>query len=152
MQGGASVLIILLMIALSAFGLLALYGARSDYRLAEKNADWTQKYYTVDTLAQKETARLDKALRDLSEGVYDASDKVTLTVAARNIITSLGWVFPPGGPFTVTKTVSLDTMHITVTLALPSPVKENASCTVLEWLETQDGFTYDEGLNIWLGD
>ena len=138
MQGGASILIILLMIALSAFGLLALYSARSDYKLAEKSASRTQLYYALDATARAETARLELALRGASAPGADTA-------------MSLGWTPLPGGDSVVTKTVTQDAMCIVITLSLPPPGADEASCTVLEWRETQDRFVYPEGYDVWQG-
>ena len=144
MQGGASILIILLMIALAAFSLLALYSARSDYKLAEKNAEWTRAYYELDTLAWKEVARLEQSLRDLPAEDFSA--------AGSRAAVSLGWTAASDDPLTVGKTVDRGTMHIEVTLALRPARAGMAVHTILAWRETQDGFDYGDGLDIWLGE
>jgi len=141
----------MLMIALSAFGLLALYAARSDYKLAEKSAQWTQKYYQLDAEASKEAQRLNELVSGFAAG------NGAFTEAERGAVASLGWDIQAADPLTVTKTVSEDAMHVEITLALRRPGQSGAApnapcCTVLGWREVQDEFDYSGGLNVWTGE
>ncbi len=52
MRGGAIILIILIMLALSIFGVLAMTTAHSDLMLSRKGATWVQRYYLLDTMGQ----------------------------------------------------------------------------------------------------
>ena len=139
LQGGISVLIILMMITLSIFGLLALYSARSNYKLAERNAEWTTKYYALDTYARQETARLD----DLSRGFSDGAP----TEAEVEAMGALGWTVLAREPLTVARKVSQDTMHIEIELAL-NTATDRPTWDVLAWRETQDGFDYNVGQDL----
>ena len=53
MQGGASILIVLIMLSLSMFGVVSLVSAYADYRLAQKNAAFIQLYYDMDGEAEE---------------------------------------------------------------------------------------------------
>ncbi|MCL2747141.1 MAG: hypothetical protein FWE59_00605 [Oscillospiraceae bacterium] len=141
-SGGVSVLIILLMIALSAFALLALYSARSNYLLAEKNANWINNYYKLDASAREAVGCLESVARDFPKSDGDISDADLETVAALN------WEVLSHSPLTVTQTVSRDTAHLTVTLSLKDGGAGGIRWDVLSWLEFQDRFDYNVGQNI----
>lgn len=49
MRGGALVLIVLLMLSMSMFGVLSMVSANADLNMARKNADWVQTYYRLDS-------------------------------------------------------------------------------------------------------
>ena len=54
MRGGAIILVILIMLSLSVFGVLAMVSAHADYVLTQKRAAWVARYYELDALGQKE--------------------------------------------------------------------------------------------------
>ena len=134
------------MIALSAFGLLALYSARSNYVMAKKNADWTVRYYTLDDAARESVARLEAligAFPDSSEGLSDSE---------QSAVSELGWRVIGQNPYTVSKTVTIDTMHMEVTLALLRTDRGEMRWDVLSWREYQDNFDYNQGQDVWQGE
>ena len=145
-SGGISILIILLMIALSTFGLLALYSARTNHLLAEKNALWTKQYYALDTVARKAVADLEH----LSAGFINPGQG--LTIAEGEALEARDWRVVSTAPLTVAQTVSLESMHIEITLALNLGAADSTRWDVLYWVEKQEGFDYSVGKNVWSGE
>lgn len=62
--GGASVILILLVLALSVFALLALRSSYNERKLARKAADSVRDYYEMDGRAEDLYARIDGLLTD----------------------------------------------------------------------------------------
>ncbi|MDR0380667.1 MAG: hypothetical protein LBH86_01545 [Oscillospiraceae bacterium] len=137
MQGSPSILIILIMLSLSAFGVLAMMSAYSDYKLAEKNAEWARRCFVLETRAQESVGRLDAALSGVSDADFAGE------AAAQ------GWEIVSESPLLVSRDVSDADAHLRVELALsggPGP-----RCRVRTWRQWQDDFVYDGGMNIWNG-
>lgn len=63
-MGGASVILILLVLALSVFALLALRSSYNERKLARRTAESVQDYYKMDARAEKLFARIDALLGD----------------------------------------------------------------------------------------
>ncbi|MDR0671038.1 MAG: hypothetical protein LBF64_01870 [Oscillospiraceae bacterium] len=137
MQGSPSILIILIMLSLSAFGVLAMMSAYSDYKLAEKNTEWVRRCFVLETQAQAAVGELDAALSGAS------ADDFAREAAAQ------GWEIVSESPLLVSRDVSDADAHLRVELALsagPGP-----HYRVRTWRQWQDDFVYDDGMNIWDG-
>ncbi len=147
-QGSASILIVLVMLALSVFGVLSMVSAYSDYKLSGKSTAWMERYFEMDTEALRAVAALNEAVaaRYEAEG---APEWTAFTVEATTLALSEGWIV--SGNQTLEHTVTRDTAHLTVELALTAPDENGRFYRVLRWNEWQDDFTYDGGLNVWPG-
>lgn len=145
MQGSASILIILIMLALSAFGVLAMMSAYSDYRLAQKNADRIKQHYALETEAQKEVGLLNEAL------AASAVTEFSLSWAAGRA-EALGWeTLAEEAPLVVGRDVDIGSIHLRAEVEIV-PGGGPGYCRVLVWREWQDEFDYGGGLDIWDGD
>lgn len=60
--GAASLIMIVVVLCLTVLSLLALIGARTDYRLAERSREMVTSYYEADARTQRALAALDGAL------------------------------------------------------------------------------------------
>ncbi|MEA4896976.1 hypothetical protein ACH6CV_17555 [Bacillota bacterium Meth-B3] len=60
--GAASLIMIVVVLCLTVLSLLALIGARADYRLAERSREMVASYYDADARTQRALAALDSAL------------------------------------------------------------------------------------------
>lgn len=133
MQGGASVLIVLIMITLTTFGVLALVSAYSDLKLARRNAAFMQEYYELETQAEE-------ALSDLSK-VLDSADERELA--------SMGWQVQQGENTRLYKDVSKGFRHIRIMLELTPD--EGEGFKIISWMQAQDQFDYSAGEKLWDG-
>ena len=104
MRGGALILVVLLMLALSMFGLLSMYSAHSDHNLAEKRHEWLKGYYELDNMGQYELYRAKQVARDSGfESLTAAGWQVSIGVAEKivqlpevkdgngNVVRNEGW-------------------------------------------------------------
>lgn len=82
--GGASIILIMLVLALSSFALLAIRSSMNERRLALKTAASIKEYYEMDAEATDIYAKLDKAARvgDMYENLSALQEELadTLTV------------------------------------------------------------------------
>lgn len=60
--GAASLIMILVVVSMSALGILALYNARSDYQLSLRSADVAEQIYQLNDLAEAHLVELDAVL------------------------------------------------------------------------------------------
>lgn len=134
MQGGASVLIILIMISLTTFGVLALVSAHSDLKLARKNEQFMQEYYELETQAES-------ALKNLA----DALDKG----AQERELQRLGWQVQQGDTTRLYMNVSKGLRHIEIILELTPNRGEGFD--IISWRQTQAEFEYSAGEKLWDG-
>ncbi|MDR2670794.1 MAG: hypothetical protein LBC26_03610 [Oscillospiraceae bacterium] len=137
MQGSPSILIILIMLSLSAFGVLAMMSAYSDYKLAEKNTEWARRGLVLETQAQESVGRLDAALAGAS-----AADFARAAEAQ-------GWEVVSESPLLVSRDVSDADAHLRVELALNAG--SGPRYRIRSWRQWQDDFVYDDGMNVWDG-
>lgn len=61
-KGSSSILVVLTFLMLGIFGVLGIMSSYSDYRLARKNAAWTQDYYSLEAQAHSFAAKADALL------------------------------------------------------------------------------------------
>ena len=134
MQGGASVLIVLIMISLTTFGVLALVSAHSDLKLARKNATFMQEYYQLETQAES-------ALNDLSGALASNADERKLT--------SLGWEVQRGEQTRLFMDVSKGLRHLEIMLELTP--KQGEGFKIISWKQVQKEFDYSAGEKLWDG-
>ncbi len=147
MQGSISILIVLIMLTLSIFGVLSLVSAYSDYKLAVKSADTLAVNYELDTEGQKELTTLAEALRDVSP----ESGLAMKTVREMTAI-GLGWEKLSDEPSLFARTITQDNRHLHIELeCLFDEQGLLESYTVTTWRQSQDDFEYNEGLSIWQG-
>lgn len=132
MQGGASVLIILIMISLTTFGVLALVSAHSDLKLARKNAAFVQEYYDLEAEAEFKLHEVEEAL---GEGASDRE------------LAQLGWQVQLGDVTMLRRDVSKGLRHIAITLELTP----NRDYKLVSWVQTQEQFEYSAGEKLWDG-
>lgn len=71
-KGSASALIVLMVVLLTVFGALALTGAASDLRLANRHADWSVEYYRLDADGERFLAAVSEAVLASRAGDRDA--------------------------------------------------------------------------------
>ncbi len=152
MQGSASILIILIMISLSAFGVLSMMSAYSDYKLAQKNAAWTASCYALDAEAQRRVGLLNESLHAAGGGFPGGAPTAeAFREMALGVLPGSGWDLVSEDPFVVKCVVSRDKLHLNVELRLHPPENSPALYTVLSWRGAQDLFSYNQGQNIWSG-
>lgn len=83
--GASSILLIMVVLCLTAFGVLTLVSARVDEKLAERTAVAARAYYAADAAAQKKLAVIDAAIKDGAdlteiEGVSASGDTAAFSV------------------------------------------------------------------------
>ena len=76
--GGASILMIFVVLCLTAFGILSYVTANADSRISEKNAEAVQNYYKADGLIQERLQQFDAALLTAKADAQQASDEGSL--------------------------------------------------------------------------
>lgn len=60
--GGASILVIFVLLCLTTFATLSIVSANADYKLTQRNAQAVQEYYAADLLAGERLAQIDAVL------------------------------------------------------------------------------------------
>jgi hypothetical protein len=143
MRGGAIILVILIMISLSIFGVLAMVSAHSDYILASKGSAWLSRYYQMDAMGQEQ---LKLAAGALNTGSPDDLAALGWQVEDEQAILTLQM---PAGEFQ-TGNLHLkqaeQTLRITIAF-LPDGFK------VIGWAQIQQSPEYhDPGDDIWSGE
>ena len=133
-QGGVSILLILLMLTLTAFGLLTLVSAHSDYKLSEKNRESADRFYALDTQGQQ-------ALRDLAALAAQGTDRVQALYAA-------GWTVMERSPLSAGRIWEQDG----VTLTAEVTWDETGQIRVKQWTIAHPDFVYDQGVHVWEGE
>ena len=139
MQGSASVLIILVMLSLSAFGVLSMMSAYADLKLARKNADFVTQYYALDAQAAEAYAAAQATYQHLlADGISSAEAAQTVSAA--------GWAFDERGAV-LSREFTQSELHLTVELR---PI--GGELAVVRWQEWQEPFEYEgEPSEIWDG-
>jgi hypothetical protein len=61
-KGSSSILVVLAFLMLGIFSVLGMMSSYSDYKLARKNAEWTQEYYSLEAQAQAFVSEVDGLL------------------------------------------------------------------------------------------
>ena len=120
MRGGALVLVILLMLSLSMFGVLSMVSANADFRLAQKSAGWIEAYYRLEN--------------DGCYRLYQAE-----IMAGKSGFASLataGWDVS-GDEASINLTEGVQNLHIAV-------VQDGGSLRVISWKQWQEGFAYEQ--------
>lgn len=77
--GGASILMIFVVLCLTAFGILSYVTANADSRISEKNAEAVQNYYKADGKIQEGLKQIDTALLTAKSDAEQATDKDSLS-------------------------------------------------------------------------
>lgn len=77
--GGASILMIFVVLCLTAFGILSYVTANADSRISEKNAEAVRNYYKADGKIQEELKQIDTALLTAKADAEQAADKGSLS-------------------------------------------------------------------------
>jgi hypothetical protein len=145
MQGGASILILLLMLTLLSFGLLALLSAQADALLSGKNADRVLGYYALDARAQNALGALDGALAE--------SARIPGGASPGQRAAALGWRAEPAEPSMVSQTFSGEKAALAVTLRLrPDAPPDTPRFEILCWREIPQAFDYNVGQELWVPD
>jgi hypothetical protein len=138
MQGGATVLILLLMLTLLSFGLLALLSAHADLILAGKNADRARSYYELDARAQTALGELDGILAERPSAPGERA-------------ATLGWAADPNQPLVVSQTFPGEKTALTVSLRLTPDARPNRPrYEIVAWREIPAAFDYDVGQDLWV--
>jgi hypothetical protein len=76
--GGASILMIFVVLCLTAFGILSYVTANADSRISEKNAEAVQNYYKADGKIQEGLKQIDAALLTAKTDAKQAAEKGSL--------------------------------------------------------------------------
>ncbi len=129
MRGGALVLVVLLMMALSMFGVLSMVSADSDFKMAQKSAYWVLTYYRLEDAGQ---LKLRQARLMTDESGFDS-------------LATAGWEVY-GSIASINLTEGVQNLAITVEYS------ENGALSVQSWRQWQEGFEYPEGdgEDLWL--
>ena len=139
MQGSASVLIILVMLSLSAFGVLSMMSAYSDLKLARKNADFITQYYALDAQATEAYSEAQATYRQLVAGGTTSGE-------ATQVVSAAGWAYDERGAL-LSREFTQNELHLTVELR---PI--GGELAVVRWQEWQEPFEYEgEPSEIWDG-
>ncbi len=150
-QGSASILIILIMISLTAFGMLSLMSAYSDFKLAKKDGEWAQAYYVLDTDAERAVGELNEELFAHFAKQTPGSSWDALLAAAPPVLEKLGWEVLSQEPVTAGMTLARGPSYLRVEIELREPGEDLRFFRVTCWQQQQDEFLYDEGWNVWEG-
>jgi hypothetical protein len=86
-KGASSVLVILMMVVLTLFGLSALTASLATVRLTEKAGVWTEEFYLLEAQAEEMVSQLDKVL-------YDAETKAVAYMQKKSFLMESGTVLP----------------------------------------------------------
>ncbi|MBN1624609.1 MAG: hypothetical protein JXN10_09025 [Clostridia bacterium] len=86
-KGASSVLVILMMVVLTLFGLSALTASLATVRLTEKAGAWTKEFYLLEAQAEMSVAQLDSIL-------YDAEVKAVEYMQKKEFLEIEGTVLP----------------------------------------------------------
>lgn len=76
--GGASILMIFVVLCLTAFGILSYVTANADSRISEKNAEAVQNYYKADGKIQEGLKQIDAALLTAKNDAQQAANEGSL--------------------------------------------------------------------------
>lgn len=155
--GGASILVIFIILCLTTFATLSLVSANADLRLTEKAAKATTEYYAADTRAEETLALIDAMLQDrrlLAAGpeAYASAVIGGLPSAAPNVS-----VEPPGDGFlTVHFSEPInENQELAVTLRIPTdPAGSGSRLVRTGWQvrNTDEWQPEQEGLDLWSGE
>lgn len=147
-KGSATVLVMLILLCLTTFGVLAVVSAWSELRLSRKNAAFAEAYYQLDSGGEAALLDADAALK----GAYVSSggEKEYLEASQAALI-SLGWQEAGEGMSRVVS-VGLEDKELYLTVVLRPVYDEHARYEILSWKQWQDRFVYDveegEGIRI----
>lgn len=99
--GAASLLLVVVVVSMSALGLLALMSARSDARLAERSREFTVQEYAASVRSEEMFAALDAALANCARTAAD--DAGYLQLVEQNLPEEMAldgrnvyWTLPAG--------------------------------------------------------
>ena len=76
-QGSTSILIILGFLMLIIFSVLAISSSSADYRLAQRNANWTSDYYQLEGRVSEYRYNLDRLLYNENVTNIDQINQIT---------------------------------------------------------------------------
>lgn len=142
--GGASVILILLVLALSIFAVLSIRASNNEWRLAKKTAEAVKKYYDADREAVEVIKQINEisyqAASDLNPSDFEAVDNAEVSVQSDGAVL-----------VSFRKPVSS-----TMDLSVEALVRKGASCEILQWQMTSaaEEQEYDMGFeidNLWDG-
>jgi len=165
-RGSSSVLVIMVLLMLITFGVLAMMTSYSGLKISRKNAEWTQAFYKLESLAGNHLAEIenhiiysadfaDEYIEEMQDEVYKKWLESSEEDAFKDEISE--WIFEN------TLTESLDQMNIEYDLKLGSIGTlafisisddnrhfltrlqiEDREIALLEWREVPEVFEYDE--------
>ena len=143
MRGGAIILVVLIMISLSVFGVLAIVSAHSNFIMAQKGAVWVQRYYELDAMGQRELA----SARDIvAEDGFSALEMQGWTVEGE--LASLELTLEE--TFVAVAKTQLRQGEQSLRIVLQDV---GGSLHVVQWIQIPEDFEYvSEENNVWQGD
>ena len=153
LQGSASVLIILIFLSMSIFGVLSMVSAYSDYKLADKNARWVSEYYALD-------AEAEQILRDTHAALEDCAAQGRYPDGAANALALAGWdcYELEDGTLAAWRDVSYgdegrkQNLKVEINLFSLRDISQGRYFEITRWQQWQEPFTYeDAGVDIWEG-
>ena len=152
-NGSSSVLIILILLSLTTFGVLSMISAYSDRKLAEKGMEWVKNYYELDSGGERWLSGVGSVLR----GAREEPGEYFLIVTGR--LSKAGYdvrdpYYEGGGPVVATD-IALNLLgeqyedspqHLSVEIEL----RTDGGYRVIRWQQWQQKFDYleDEGVQL----
>lgn len=144
-RGSASVIVILVMLLLTVFGVLAFVSAGSSLRLAEKNASTVQNYYRLDALGEEATAAASAALK---RHVGEPADVLEKSLKQDTGLGSLKILMDASGKKIIEMDVSDSNNQKETSLHIRLSPKDGGGVVIREWRLNVQPFQYPENIGI----
>jgi hypothetical protein len=160
-RGSASAVVVMVTVLLAVFAVLALVSSYSGYRLAQRHADWSTRYYQVDAQAESVLGLIEEDLAAAAVQSGSLSSSGTFPTLAAAALTDRipegqGAVLGDAAGFTVKVNVGdpedqMIRMELRVDFQ-DGPVPARI-CRIVSWRQWQKPFAYDENPgDVWGGE
>jgi len=151
MRGGASLLIILVMLSMLSLGALRLMSSFADLKLARAAAGRAVQYYGLEKKANTKLQKANTALADSFNSGFHGFSRDRL-----RFLEDDGWtISEKDGNIFINCNVALEgenAQNLLIELLLSPPDENGRYYRVTRWRQWQEGFEYEqEGLEIWMG-
>ena len=154
-KGAASVLVMLLLLALVVFGTAALTTSLANYRLTEKNVDWQKAYYQLEGEAEAVRADIISLGQEVSKMTLPrgSSDFYQELIKALNLFSDrveyLNFEQTDEGLmilFRVSESDQAYAKHIDAAILSTYSESDGESCKLMSFKHSQEAFVIDEKL------
>lgn len=178
--GSSSILVVFVLLCLTTFATLSMVSANADYRIMQKSADASDRYYRADTASEGLVARIDLVLQESYAASIDGESyrqvsQQRITGVLEDMVVPESWGVIVQDPrfvdgvderyytipywmdgSSVTYQIPMsDDQALEVVLELPYPAQDGALYRRARWqvinLEDQEYETIDEGMDLWDG-